>query len=518
MATSTLATRSRYVAQENEGVGAKCNLRFDDTNPAKEDQEYVDSIKKDIEWLGFEWAGRTLFASDYFETMYECAVALIKDDKAYVDEDSPAEIKAKRGDVVTPTTPSLYRDRPVEENLARFAAMRAGEITDGGAVLRAKIDLESSNMNLRDPLLYRILRSTHHRTGDTWCIYPMYDFAHSIEDALEGITHSLCTLEFENHRPLYDWVVNHCPLPSKPRQIEFAKLMLSHTIMGKRNLLGLVEDRVVDGWDDPRMPTISGMRRRGYPAAAIRAFCNRIGLTKVNSLTDIALLEFEVRDHLNQNAPRFNAVLNPLKLVITSFSDGQEEEMTLVNNPNDESAGTRQVTLGRELFIERSDFELDPPKKYFRLTPAQGIRLRGGYILTYEGHETDVDGNVTEVRVKHHPGTIGQNAPEGVKCKAAVHWVNASHGLVSTVRLYDRLVTEENPNAHPDGVRACINDDSLTVITGAIVEPLAATILPGLACQFERVGYFCADEKEHSERAPVFNRTVALKDSWVKKK
>ena len=501
------------LAREHEAVGATCHLRFDDTNPAKEDQEYVDSIKADIEWLGFTWDGPVRFASDYFETMYQCAVALIEKGLAYVDEDSPEEIKRKRGDVVTPTTASDFRERPAEESLARFAAMRAGEIPDGGAVLRAKIDLESSNMNMRDPILYRVLRASHHRTGDDWCIYPMYDFAHSIEDALEKITHSLCTLEFENHRPLYDWVVEHCPLPSKPRQIEFAKLMLSHTIMGKRNLLGLVEDGIVDGWDDPRMPTLSGMRRRGYPAEAIRAFCHRVGLTKQNSLTDIALLEFEVRDHLNRRAPRFNAVLRPLKLVIQSLPEGHEEMLSLANNPEDAEAGTREVALSREIFIEREDFELEPPKKYFRLTPEQGIRLRGGYILTYEGHECDAAGEVTTVFVKHHPGTIGQNAPEGVKCRAAVHWVSAAKGVPATVRLYDRLVTVENPNAHKDGVRACLNPDSLEVVTGAIVEPLAAAIEPATGVQFERVGYFAADLQEHKAEAPVFNLTVALKAS-----
>lgn len=507
------------IAQENADSGAVVHLRFDDTNPVKEDVEYVESIKADIKWLGFDWGDKLFFASDYFETMYECAVALIKDGKAYVDEDSPEEIKAKRGDVVTPGTPSDYRERPVEESLARFAAMRAGEVPEGGAVLRAKIDLETSNMNMRDPILYRVMHAPHHRTGDAWCIYPMYDFAHSIEDALEHITHSLCTLEFENHRPLYDWVVDNCPLPSKPRQIEFAKLMLSHTIMGKRNLLGLVEDGIVDGWDDPRMPTISGMRRRGYPASALRAFCHRVGVTKQNSMTDIALLEFEVRDELNRESGRYNAVLDPLKLVITNWLAGKEEAMTLSNHPEDESRGTREVVLGGEVYIEREDFELEPPKKYFRLTPDQGIRLRGGYILTYENHVLADDGSVAEVHVRHHEGTIGQSAPEGVKCRAAVHWVDAKTAVDATVRLYDRLVTVENPNAHPDGIRAVINEDSLTVIEGVKVEPALAAVKAGTRCQFERVGYFVADEKEHvAGEKPVFNRIVALKDSWGKKK
>lgn len=504
------------IAQENATVNARCHLRFDDTNPEKEESEYVESIKNDVQWLGFDWGEHLYFASNYFDFFYDCARHLINNGLAYVDEQSPEEIKKNRGDVVTPGTPSPFRDRPAAESLDLFARMKAGEFPDGSMVLRAKIDLNSSNMNMRDPVIYRIIHATHHNTGDDWCVYPMYDFAHPLEDALEHITHSLCSLEFENHRPLYDWFVKNCPVPAVPRQIEFSRLNLSYTVMSKRKLLQLVDEGHVSGWDDPRLPTISGMRRRGYPPAAIRNFCFRGGVTKVNSVTDMAILESEIRDELNRTAGRRMAVLKPLKVVITNWPNADHTEQVQVpNNPADKSAGTREVTLGKELWIERDDFMEDPPKKFFRLGPGRSVRLRGGYIITCTGFEKDSTGEVSEIHCEFIPGTIGKDAPEGIRCRAAIHWVNAATAVEAEVRLYDRLFSEENPDAAEGGFLSCLNKDSLTVVTNAKLESSLATPQPGETYQFERVGYFCTDNTDHTQgQKPVFNRTVALKDSW----
>ncbi len=505
------------VAQENEG--ARCNLRFDDTNPAKEEAEYVESIKSDVSWLGFDWGENLYFASNYFDFFYDCACHLIKEGLAYIDEQTGDQIKENRGNVKIPGTASPYRDRPAEESLDLFSRMKSGEFEEGKMVLRAKIDMGSWNMNMRDPILYRILHVEHHHTGDLWKIYPMYDFAHPLEDAFEHITHSLCTLEFENHRPLYEWVVDHCPVPATPRQIEFARLNLTYTVMSKRKLLQLVEEKVVAGWDDPRLPTISGLRRRGYPAAAIQSFCKVVGITKQNSMTDVALLEYEVRSNLNAKASRKMGVLKPLKIVLTNYPEGQVEMMTVPNHPEHEEAGVREVPLARELYIERDDFMIDPPKKYFRLAPGNAVRLRGGYIIQYTGHTVDeATGEVTEVQCEFIPDTVGQSAPEGVKCRTAIHWVSVAHAKDAEIRLYDRLFTDENPDKNEAGFLACLNPNSLEIITNAKVEPSLAEAAPESVFQFERLGYFCADSKDHSSASLVFNRTVGLRDSWGKKK
>ncbi|BDS05517.1 glutamine--tRNA ligase [Oceaniferula spumae] len=508
------------IAQENQEVGARCHLRFDDTNPAKEEVEYVESIKKDVSWLGFDWGENLYFASDYFDFFYDCAVHLIKEGKAYVDEQSLEEIRTARGNVTTPGTHSPFRDRPAEESLDLFARMKAGEFENGKMVLRAKIDMSSSNMNMRDPVMYRIVNTPHHNTGDKWCIYPMYDFAHPLEDAKENITHSLCTLEFENHRPLYEWAIDNCPVPSKPRQIEFSRLNLSYTVMSKRKLLQLVEEGLVDGWDDPRLPTLSGMRRRGYQPAAIRSFCHRVGITKVNSVTDMSILEAEIRNELNQNAERRMGVLDPLKVVITNWpSDTHSEQVEVPNNPANKEAGVREVSLGKEIWIERDDFMEDPPNKFFRLGPERSVRLRGGYIITCTGFEKNDAGEVTEIHCEFIPDTIGKDAPEGIKCRAAIHWVDSATAVNAEVRLYDRLFSEENPDVAEGGFLSCLNDDSLSVITDAKLEASLTDAQSGDVYQFERVGYFCADEKDHvAGEKLVFNRTVALKDSWAKAK
>ena len=506
------------IALENKATNARCHLRFDDTNPEKEETEYVESIKNDVRWLGFDWGDNLYFASDYFDFFYACAQHLINAGLAYVDEQSPEEMKKNRGDVVTPGTASPFRDRPAEESLTRFEEMKAGQHADGSMVLRAKIDLSSSNMNMRDPVIYRIMHATHHNTGDQWCIYPMYDFAHPLEDAHEHITHSLCSLEFENHRPLYDWFVQNCPVPSVPRQIEFSRLNLSYTVMSKRKLLQLVEEGHVNGWDDPRLLTISGMRRRGYPPAAIRSFCHRGGVTKVNSVTDMAILESEIRDELNRTAQRRMAVLDPLKVVITNWpADDHSELVEVPNNPADKEAGTRMVSLGKEIWIEREDFMEDPPKKFFRLGPGRSARLRGGYIITCTGFEKNEAGELTEIHCEFIPDTIGQDAPEGIKCRAAIHWVDAATAATAEVRLYDRLFSEENPDAAEGGFLSCLNPDSLTIIENAKLELSLSEADKGSHYQFERIGYFCADAIDHApgERI-VFNRTVALKDSWKK--
>jgi glutaminyl-tRNA synthetase len=508
------------IARENAASGARCHLRFDDTNPAKEDQEYVDSIQEDVRWLGFDWGEHLYFASDYFGFFHECAVSLIEQGLAYVDEQSGEEIRATRGNLTEPGKASPFRDRPVDENLALFEKMRAGGFKDGEVVLRARIDMASPNMNMRDPVVYRVLHESHHNTGDTWCIYPMYDFAHPLEDALEHITHSLCTLEFEDHRPLYDWFVRHCPVPAVPRQIEFSRLSLTYTVMSKRKLLTLVKEKHVEGWDDPRMPTLSGMRRRGYPPEAIRAFVDRVGITKFKGVTDVALLEFEVRNFLNRTAPRRMAVLDPLKVILVNYPEGESEEVEVVNNPEDESAGVRKLPLGRELWIERDDFMVEAPKKYFRLAPGRAVRLRGGYIVKYVDHVSDPEsGVVTEVHCEYLPGTIGQSPPEGVVCKAAIQWVGVPHAAEAELRLYDRLFTSENPDGEEGGFLSVLNPDSLTVLSGAKLEPGMAGVEPGFECQFERIGYFCADSRHHVPGgAAVFNRTIGLRDSWAKKK
>jgi len=494
--------------------GGSCNLRFDDTNPTKEDVEYVEAIEDDVRWLGFEWAGMH-FASDYFEQLYGYAVELIRKNLAYVDSQSAEEMRRSRGTLTEPGTDSPFRNRTVEENLDLFARMRAGEFEDGAHVLRAKIDMASGNINLRDPVLYRIRRAHHHRTGDAWVIYPMYDFAHPPSDALEHITHSLCTLEFEDHRPLYDWLIENLPVPARPRQIEFARLSLTYTVMSKRRLLELVQNGDVSGWDDPRMPTIVGMRRRGYTPEAIRAFCDRIGVAKRENLIDVALLEHAVREDLNKTAPRVMGVIRPLRVVIENYPEGESEEVDVPNNPEDPGAGARRVPFSKVLYIEQDDFREDPPKKYFRLAPGREVRLRSAYFVTCTGFTKDpASGEVTEVRCTYDPATRGGDAPDGRKVKATLHWVSAAHALNAEVRLYDRLFTVEEPGK-VDDYRPVINPASLEVVAGARVEPSAATAPPGTRFQFERIGYFCVDTDSTPDR-PVFNRTVTLKDTWAK--
>ena len=504
------------IAGENTAVGAKCNLRFDDTNPEKEETEYVDSIKEDVKWLGFDWGDGLYFASNYFQFFHDCAVHLIKEGKAYVDDQTAEEMKLTRGNVNLPGTHSPFRERTVEENLALFGKMKAGGFKEGECVLRAKIDMALPNMNLRDPVLYRILHSHHHNTGDAWCIYPMYDFAHPLEDALEHITHSLCTLEFENHRPLYDWFIDNCPVPSKPRQIEFARLNLTYTVMSKRKLLQLVQENHVTGWDDPRLPTISGLRRRGYPADAVRHFCRRVGITKFNGTTDVALLEFDVRDHLNASAQRRMAVLDPVKVVLENWSAEPLATVEIPNHPQHAEAGVRDVPISGEVWIEREDFMEDPPKKFFRLGPGRHVRLRGGHIIRCTSFEKDAAGKVSLIRAEILPGTVGADSPEGVECRAAIHWVDVASGADAEVRIYDRLFNVEDPDGAEGGFLSVINPDSLTTVI-AKIEPSLAEAPAGFNCQFERVGYFVADIREHRPGTKaVFNRTVALKDSWAK--
>ncbi len=505
------------IAGEHQEVAAKCHLRFDDTNPEKEDTEYVESIKADVKWLGFDWGTDLYFASNYFDFFYECAVHLIREGKAYVEQQSAEEMRANRGNLTTLGTPSPFRDRSVDENIDLFARMKAGEFKEGECVLRAKIDLASPNMNLRDPVIYRIMHAHHHNTGDAWCIYPLYDYAHPLEDALEHITHSLCTLEFENHRPLYDWVINHCPVPSKPRQIEFARLSLTYTVMSKRKLLQLVQEGLVHGWDDPRLPTISGLRRRGYPAAAIRHFCKRIGITKFSGTTDVALLEFDVRDFLNTSAPRRMAVLDPIKVVLENWAAEPLAAAEVANHPQQPEAGNREVPMSDEIWIERDDFMEVPEKKFYRLGPDRHVRLKGGHIIRCTGFEKDAAGNVTLIRAEILPGTVGVDSPEGVECRAAIHWVDVATGVDAEVRIYDRLFSVEDPDAAEGGFLTVLNPNSLKTLT-AKVEPSLAAAEAGFSCQFERVGYFVADAIDHQPGLkPVFNRAVALKDSWVKK-
>jgi glutaminyl-tRNA synthetase len=494
--------------------GGTCNLRFDDTNPVKEDVEYVDSIKEDVRWLGFEWDSLH-FASDYFEQLYEYGVELISKGLAYVDSQSSDDIRRNRGTLTESGTDSQNRSRPVAENLDLFTRMRGGEFPDGAHVLRAKIDMASPNINMRDPVLYRIKRAHHHRTGDAWCIYPMYDFAHPPSDALEHITHSLCTLEFEDHRPLYDWLIDNLPVPAKPRQIEFARLNLTYTVMSKRLLLELVQEGRVTGWDDPRMPTLVGMRRRGYTPEAIRNFCERIGVAKRENLIDVALLEHAVREDLNARAPRVMGVVRPLRVVIENYPENATEYVDVVNNPEDAGAGTRPVPFSRVLFIEQDDFREDPPKKFFRLAPGREVRLRCAYFITCTGVIKDsATGEVTELRCTYDPATRGGDAPDGRKVKATLHWVSAAHAVSAEVRLYDRLFNAPEPGKTHD-YRNDLNPASLEVVIDARVEPSAAAAPPGTRLQFERIGYFVVDSDSQPGR-PVFNRTVTLKDSWAR--
>jgi len=502
----------------NFGVAADyrgtCNVRFDDTNPAKEDVEYVNAIQNDIRWLGFDWGKHLHYASDYFERLYGYAVRLIERGKAYVDDLSAEQIREYRGTLIAPGRESSYRDRSVEENLDLFARMRAGEFPDGSKVLRAKIDMTSGNMNMRDPTLYRIRRATHHRTGNQWCVYPMYDFTHALSDSIEQITHSLCTLEFEDHRPLYDWVLTETEVTCHPQQIEFARLNLSYTVLSKRQLLVLIEKGLVFGWDDPRMPTLVGMRRRGLPPKAIRTFCDRIGMAKRKNVVDVAVLEHAVREELNQTSPRVMAVLRPLKVVIQNYPEEKIEEVDLVNNPENPDAGTRKVPFSRVLYLERDDFSEDPPKKFFRLAPGREVRLRGAYFITCVDVVKDGQGEIVELRCTYDPTTRGGSSPDGRRVKATLHWVSVEQALTAQVRLYDRLFVDEHPGENRNFLEA-INPSSLEVINTCRVEPSVASMAPGDRCQFERLGYFCVDP-DSSDGQLVFNRTVSLRDVWAK--
>ncbi len=497
--------------------GGLCNLRFDDTNPTKEEEEYVESIEEDVRWLGFDWEDRLFYASDYFDQMYDYAVQLIKAGKAYVDDLSADVVREYRGTFIDPGKESPHRSRLVEENLDLFERMRAGEFENGSRVLRAKIDMASPNLNLRDPAMYRILHAEHHRTGSRWCIYPMYDWAHGLEDSTEGITHSICTLEFEAHRPLYDWFLDELGV-YHPQQIEFARLNITYTVMSKRKLLQLVEQGHVSGWDDPRMPTVSGLRRRGYTPESIRNFCERIGVAKTDSTIDIALLEHCIREDLNKRAPRVMAVLRPLRVVIDNYPEDQTEEVDAVNNPEDPDMGTRKVPFSRVLYIERDDFREDPPPKFFRLAPGREVRLRYAYFITCVGVVKDEHtGEVVELRCTYDPASRGGNSPDGRKVKGTIHWVSTAHALEVEVRLYDRLFTAEDPGEVRDGAgfESVLNPDSQEIVTGYI-EPSLAGAAPGNRYQFERLGYFCVDLKDSSAEWMVFNRTVTLRDSWAK--
>jgi glutaminyl-tRNA synthetase len=498
--------------------GGLCNLRFDDTNPSKEDVEYVESIMKDVRWLGFDWGNRLFYASDYFEQLYQYAVQLIKDGKAYVCDLSPEEIREYRGTLTEPGKDSPYRSRSVEGNLDLFERMRAGEFEDGSRTLRAKIDMASPNLNMRDSVIYRILRAEHHRTGNKWCIYPMYDFTHGLSDSIEGITHSICTLEFEDHRPLYDWFLDELNV-YHPQQIEFARLNLSYTVMSKRKLLELVEQGYVTGWDDPRMPTISGLRRRGYTPESIRNFCERIGVAKRDSMVDVALLEHCLRKDLNQRAQRVMGVLRPIRVVVENYPEDQVEELEAVNNPEDPRMGTRKVPFSRVLYIEGEDFREDPPKKFFRLAPGREVRLRYAYYITCVGVVKDEKtGEVVELHCTYDPQTRGGGSPDGRKVKATLHWVSADHSLEAEVRLYDHLFTKADPSDEKDGsdYKSYLNPNSLKTLTSCRVEPSLAGAEPGSLYQFERLGYFCVDSKDSTDEALVFNRTVSLRDTWAK--
>ena len=503
-----------------EDYGGKTNLRFDDTNPLKEEQKYIDSIKEDVHWLGFDWEDREYYASDYFEQLYEFAVKLIKQGNAYVCELTPEEVKNTRGTPTEPGKESPYRDRPIEENLDLFRRMRDGEFEGGSCQLRAKIDMSSPNMQMRDPILYRIRHIAHPRTGDKWCIYPMYDFAHGQSDYIEGITHSLCTLEFENHRPLYDWFLDKIAEGDyRPKQIEFARLNLSFTVMSKRKLLELVNEGYVDGWDDPRMPTISGIRRRGYTPGSIREFSEKVGIAKRDNVIDVALLENSLREDLNKRAQRVMTVLDPVKVVITNYPEDQEEDLDAVNNPEDESMGMRKVPFSREIYIERNDFSEDPPKKFFRLAPGREVRLRYAYYITCEGVVKDEFGEITEIRCTYDPETKGGQSPDGRKVKGTLHWVSAKHALPVEVRQYDRLFMDESPDKIKEegkDFKSNLNPDSLHIIENAMAEPFLKDAKPEDKFQFERKGYFCVDRYCKPQEKLIFNRAVTLKDTWAK--
>ncbi len=501
-----------------EEFGGACHLRFDDTNPSKEDTEYIESIQEDVRWLGFDWGENLFYASDYFDRLYAYAVQLIKKGKAYVCDLSQEEIREYRGTLTEPGRESPYRGRSVEENLDLFERMRAGEFPDGSRVLRAKIDMASGNLNMRDPVLYRILRAKHHRTGDKWCIYPMYDYTHCLSDSIEGVTHSICTMEFEDHRPLYDWVLDELGV-YHPQQIEFARLNLTHTVLSKRRLLELVEGGHVTGWDDPRMPTLSGLRRRGYPPEAIRRFCERIGVAKRDSMVDIALLEHILREDLNRRVPRVMGVLRPLRVVIENYPEDRIEEMECVNNPEDPAMGVRKVPFSREIYIEREDFREEPPRKFYRLAPGREVRLRYAYFIKcVDVVKDDKTGEVIELRCTYDPETRGGDAPDGRKVKATLHWVSAPRAVEAEVRLYDHLFAQPNPNEATDekGFKACLNPNSLAVLTSCRLEPSLREARPGSRFQFERQGYFCVDSRDSRPGALVFNRTVTLRDTWAR--
>ena len=502
------------IAKDFDGL---CNLRYDDTNPAKEEEEYVESQRKDIHWLGFDWGDREFYASDYFDQIYEYAQKLIREGKAYVDSLSQDEMREHRGTLTKPGTDSPHRNRSAEENLDMLERMKQGEFEEGEAVLRAKIDMASPNLNLRDPVLYRIIKTSHIRTGDKWCIYPMYDFAHGQSDSLEGITHSLCTMEYEDHRPLYDWFLDELGL-YHPRQIEFARINLSHTMLSKRMLLQLVNEGHVSGWTDPRMPTLAGMRRRGYPPEAIRDFCDTIGVTKNNAITGIAVLQHCVRDRLNRTSQRVMGVLNPLKVVIENMQEGEVDWLDAINNPEDPEAGSRKVPFSRELYIEQDDFMEDPPRKFFRLGPGREVRLRYGYFIKCESVVKDDAGNITELRCTYDPETRGGSAPDGRKVKATLHWVSASHAINAEVRLYDHLFTEWDPTDAPKGLdwKDSMNPEALVTTSEAKLEPSLADAVPGTKYQFERLGYFVVDSEDSTPEHLVFNRTVTLRDTWAR--
>jgi glutaminyl-tRNA synthetase len=498
-----------------EEFGGRCHLRFDDTNPTKEEQEYIDAIERDVRWLGYDWGDHLHHASDYFDQLYRWAEDLIRAGKAYVDDQSQEEMRAARGTLTEPGRNSPFRERKVDENLDLFRRMRAGEFPNGARVLRAKIDMASGNINLRDPVLYRILHAAHPRTGAAWCIYPSYDFAHGQSDAIEGVTHSICTLEFEDHRPLYDWFLDNLNVPSRPRQYEFARLNISYTILSKRVLTELVRQGHVDGWDDPRMPTLAGLRRRGVPPAAIRDFVKRIGVAKANSVVDVALFEHAIREALNKSAPRRMAVSRPLKVVIENYPEGRSEQLEAANHPDDPAAGTRQVRFGRELYVERDDFMEDPPKKFFRLSPGREVRLRYAYFITCREVVKNAAGEVVELRCTYDPATRGGNAPDGRKVQGTLHWVSAADAVAAEVRLYNPLFTRADPD--PADFAADLNPTSLEVLADARVEPALAASNSGEPVQFERQGYFARDASSTPGR-PVFNRTVGLRDSWAKVK
>jgi glutaminyl-tRNA synthetase len=500
------------VAQEFHGL---CNLRFDDTNPAKESVEFEESIQRDIRWLGFDWDDRRFYASDYFEKLYEYAMQLIKDGKAYVDSLSADEIRDYRGTLTEAGKDSPYRNRSIDENVRLFESMRAGEFEEGKHVVRAKIDMKSGNVNMRDPVIFRIKYDSHYRTGTRWCVYPMYDFAHALSDAIEGITHSLCTLEFEDHRPLYDWFLEQLPVPSRPQQIEFARLNLTYTVMSKRKLLTLVTDKHVNGWDDPRMPTLSGMRRRGYPPEAIRAFAESVGVAKRKTTIDVAQLESAVRDELNRRAPRVMGVLRPLKVVIENYPEGQQEELDAVNNPEDPGMGTRKVPFSRVLYIERDDFRENPPKQFFRLSPGREVRLRYAYFITCTSVVKDEKGEIVELRCSYDPATRGGDSPDKRSPKATLHWVSAAHAVNAEIRVYDRLFNQESPDEGDRDFTTYLNPNSLEILRDARLEPSLASANPGDRFQFERMGYFCVDP-ESKPGSLVFNRTATLRDTWAK--